>query len=65
MAESQRQGWTYGPERDNARKHHPMLIPWEALSEEEKQKDRDTVHNLPLLIEKAGFQVRKLARPPA
>ena len=65
MAERQRQGWTYGPERDNARKHHPMLIPWEALSEEEKQKDRDTVHNLPLLIEKAGFQVRKLARPPA
>jgi class 3 adenylate cyclase/tetratricopeptide (TPR) repeat protein len=65
VAERQRQGWTYGSERDEARKHHPVLVPWEALSEEEKRKDRDAVHSLPVLIEKAGFQVRKLPRPHA
>ena len=59
MAERQRQGWTYGPVRDDARKLHPSIIPWESLSEAEKQKDRDTVHNIPELIKKAGFQIRK------
>jgi class 3 adenylate cyclase len=61
MRERLRQGWTYGPERDDARKHHPSLIPWEALSESEKQKDRDTVVNLRRFIKQAGFRVRKLS----
>ena len=56
----QRQGWTYGPVRDNARKHHPLLVPWEALDEIEREKDRVTVHNVPWLVEKAGFRVRRL-----
>jgi class 3 adenylate cyclase len=63
-AERLRQGWTYGPVRDDARKQHPVLIPWEALSDEEKRKDQDAVYNLPLLIAKSGFQVRKLTLPP-
>lgn len=61
MAERQRQGWTYGPTRDDARKHHPCLLPWETLPEVEKQKDRDAVQNVPLLIVKAGFQIKKIA----
>ena len=58
--ERQRLGWTYGAVRDNARKHHPLLVPWEALDETEREKDRVTVKNLPWLVEKAGFRVRKL-----
>ena len=58
--ERQRLGWTYGPIRDNARKQHPLLVPWEALDEVEREKDRVTVRNLPWLVEKAGFRVRKL-----
>jgi class 3 adenylate cyclase/tetratricopeptide (TPR) repeat protein len=60
MNERRNQGWTYAHKRDNRRKHHPLLIPWEKLSEPEKEKDRDTVRNLPLLIERAGFRVKKL-----
>ena len=56
-----RHGWVYAPERDNARKHHPLLVPWDELNEREKEKDRDTVRNLPLLVEKARFRVRKIA----
>jgi class 3 adenylate cyclase/tetratricopeptide (TPR) repeat protein len=52
------QGWTFGPQRDNLRKLHPLIVPWEELSEPEKEKDRDTVRNMPKLIEKAGFRVR-------
>ena len=55
-----RHGWTYAPKRDNVRKHHHLLVPWEQLSDAEKKKDRDTVGNLPRLIERAGFRVRKL-----
>jgi class 3 adenylate cyclase/tetratricopeptide (TPR) repeat protein len=57
-AERQRNGWTYADIRDNARKHHPLLVDWDHLSEVEKEKDRDTVRNLPILIDKAGFRVR-------
>jgi hypothetical protein len=53
-------GWTYSPRRDNARKYHPLLVSWDKLSEPEKEKDRDTIRNLPRLIERAGFRVRKV-----
>ena len=59
MAERRRRGWTYAPERDNARKLHPMLVPWDDLPEHEKDKDRDTLRNLPALVAKSGFTVRK------
>jgi class 3 adenylate cyclase/tetratricopeptide (TPR) repeat protein len=57
-----RHGWTYSSTRDNARKQHNLLVPWDELSEPEKEKDRDTVRNLPFLIQKAGFRVRKISQ---
>ena len=36
-------GWTYGPERNDSRKQTPMLVPYQALPEEEKTYDRNTV----------------------
>ncbi len=60
MSDRQQNGWTFGASRDDARKLHPSLIPWEQLSETEKDKDRETVRNLPKLVKQAGFRVRKL-----
>ena len=60
MADRRRHGWTYATQRDNAAKKHPCLVPWEQLNETERDKDRDAVRNMPLLIEQAGFRVRKL-----
>ncbi len=34
------QGWSWGPERDDARKLHPCLVPYAELPEEEKAVDR-------------------------
>jgi class 3 adenylate cyclase len=62
MNDRKRHGWTFASKRDDARKHHPLLVLWEALNEEERQKDRDTVRNLPFLIQKSGFRVRKIAQ---
>jgi class 3 adenylate cyclase len=60
MEERRRQGWSYASERDNARKFHPLLVEWSRLDEKERKKDRDTIRNLPLLVERAGFRVRRL-----
>jgi RyR domain len=34
------EGWTFGPKRDDARKQHPYLVPYEQLPDSEKQYDR-------------------------
>jgi class 3 adenylate cyclase/tetratricopeptide (TPR) repeat protein len=62
MAERIRNGWTYGKPRDNAKRLHPCLVPWDVLTDEEKEKDRDAVRNMPNLIAKAGFRVRRIRR---
>lgn len=43
-------GWQYGETRDDRARKHPSLIPWEALSEAEKQKDRNTILRLPYIL---------------
>jgi class 3 adenylate cyclase len=35
-------GWKYGPERNDERKEHPHLVPYEQLPESEKEYDRKT-----------------------
>lgn len=53
------QGWTYGPERNDALKHHPCLVPYEDLPEVEKAYDRDTAVGTLKLICKLGFRITK------
>ncbi|MBR2628586.1 MAG: Ryanodine receptor Ryr [Alistipes sp.] len=53
------QGWTYGPQRDDTLKHHPCLVPYEELPEEEKAYDRDTALGTLKLIKKLGFTISK------
>jgi len=54
-------GWTYAPPpRNDAKKTHPSLVPWEDLPEAEKEKDRQAVQAIPELLAKAGFEIYKL-----
>ena len=53
------QGWTYGPERSDALKHHPCLVPYEDLPEVEKAYDRDTALGTLKLICKLGFKINR------
>jgi hypothetical protein len=50
-------GWKFGPAKDDIRKINPTLVSWEELSEEEKDKDRNTVIGIPEFLAKAGFQL--------
>lgn len=54
------QGWTYGPERNDAEKKHPCLVPYEELPEEEKVYDRNTSQETLKFIFKAGFSIISL-----
>ena len=62
-AERRLNGWQYGTTRDDNRKIHPCLIPYEQLPEEEKQKDRTNIQDLQNFFSsqqpKPGEQVRK------
>ena len=53
------QGWTWGEQRDDERKKHPDLIPYDELTEEEKDYDRDTSLQTIKLILKLGFKISK------
>lgn len=52
-------GWTYGEERNDAEQKHPCLVPYEELSEEEKEYDRNTSLETLKLIIKLGFKIAK------
>lgn len=51
-------GWSYGEVRDDDRKTHPGLVPYENLSESEKDYDRNTSIQTLKLILKLGFVIR-------
>lgn len=52
-------GWTYGEERNDAEKNHPCLVPYEELTETEKEYDRKTSQETLKLIMKLGFRIVK------
>jgi len=39
MEQKRRDGWVYGSKKDEKKKTHPMLVPFEELPEIEKRKD--------------------------
>lgn len=58
-----KEGWTYGPERNDTIKQHPGLVPYAELTESEKEYDRITAQETLKLIIKLGFDL--VAKPQA
>ena len=54
-----KEGWTYGPERDDKLKKHPDLIPYSELPDGEKQYDRETAMNTIKLVIMLGYDLVK------
>ncbi|MBQ9678636.1 MAG: Ryanodine receptor Ryr [Prevotella sp.] len=52
-----RQGWKYGVQRNDELKTHPCLVPYEELTEEEREYDRNTAIGTLKLIMKLGFKI--------
>lgn len=51
-------GWTLG-DKDVENKKSPYLIPYNELSEEIKDYDRDTIRNIPKIVGLIGLEIRK------
>lgn len=52
-----KEGWTYGPQRDDANKKHPCLVDYDELPENEKEYDRNTAMETVKLILKLGWKI--------
>lgn len=53
------EGWTYGEKKDAEKKTTPLLIPYDELSESEKDYDRNTAFETLKLIVKLGYTISK------
>jgi hypothetical protein len=54
-----RDGWTYGAHRDDVKRTHPGLVPYENLSESEKEYDRVMVNETLKTILALGYCISK------
>jgi ryanodine receptor 2 len=53
------QGWTHGPQRDDAAKRHPCLVPYADLPESEKEYDRAAALQTLKAIIALGYRITK------
>ena len=56
-------GWVYGTQRNADEKISPYLIPYDQLSEEIKDLDRDTIRNIPILLDMIGMAIYVMETP--
>ena len=54
-----REGWTYGPARNDVLKTTPCLVPYEELTDVEKEYDRKTAMETLKLIMALGYTITK------
>jgi hypothetical protein len=58
MDDLRKRGWRYAPgKKDPAKKTHPCLVPWEQLSDEVKDYDRNFIRELPKILAEVDLQV--------
>ena len=57
--ERKREGWSYGPRRDDTLKQNPDMVPYSDLPESEKEYDRKTAFDALRLAKKLGFNVSR------
>jgi len=53
------QGWTYGSKRNDDRKEHPCLVPYDRLPESEKEYDRIAAIKTLKAILALGYRIEK------
>jgi hypothetical protein len=52
-----RDGWRFGPVRDNAKKIHNCLVAWKDLPEEIREYDRNSVRAFPEILAQAKLEI--------
>ncbi len=54
-----KEGWSYGPKRDDALKQNPCIVEYEDLTEADKEYDRNTALETLKLIMALGYKITK------
>jgi hypothetical protein len=54
-----RDGWRHGPRRDDERREHPMLVPYERLPDSEREYDRQVARETLKTILALGWRIEK------
>ncbi|GAA1753287.1 NAD-binding protein [Luedemannella helvata] len=58
----ERDGWRYGPTRDDALRRSPYLLDWAEMPEEDRRKNRDAIRDLPDILADGGFEIVRLTK---
>jgi len=53
-----KEGWRFGPGRDDAKREHPCLVPYADLTETEKDYDRATVGETIRILMALGYTLQ-------
>lgn len=53
-----REGWVYGPRRDDTKKQTPCMMPYSELTDSEKEYDRNTALETLKLILSLGYEIK-------
>ena len=58
-ADLERKGWRWGPSpKDAHNRTHPLLVDWDQLSEQEREKDRDSIRGIPTMLALVGLELQ-------
>ena len=55
----QKEGWRYGETRNDQKKETPCMVPYDELTDAEKEYDRNTAMETLKLIIKLGYRITK------
>lgn len=53
-------GWTWGPRQNQDKKEHPSLVPYEELSESEKEYERSTAMETLKALIALGYRIKRV-----
>ena len=54
-----KEGWRYGPRRNDGEKQHPDLVPYDELPDSEKVYDRNSVIETLKAIIALGYEIKR------
>ncbi|MHB8892788.1 MAG: NAD-binding protein [Candidatus Limnocylindrales bacterium] len=65
LRERETAGWRHAPEKNEARRESPYMVPYDELTEDGRDLDRDTVRAMPALLAEIDFAIVRRHRAGA
>ncbi|WP_163548904.1 NAD-binding protein [Candidatus Frankia nodulisporulans] len=65
LRERAAQGYRFGPVRQDSGsdRRHPSMVAWEALTEVDRERDREVIRTMPTILAHAGLRIVRLDEP--